>query len=142
MTRALVLGSGGSLGVGWESGFVVGLAEGGVDLGAADAIFGTSAGSFVGAELALGVDLTDYAAQLSGLRAAVLAESAAWHSYRRARPSRVRHQRGLSAPLAAWPLSRRWRARRSSSAFSPFSKAGASGPRGSIAPQSTRPLVN
>ena len=76
MTRALVLGSGGLLGVGWESGLAVGLADGGVDVGAADAIFGTSAGSFVGAQLALGVDLTDYVAQLSGLRAAVLAESA------------------------------------------------------------------
>ena len=46
MTRALVLGGGGPVGIGWESGLVVGLAKGGVDLAAADAIYGTSAGSF------------------------------------------------------------------------------------------------
>jgi NTE family protein len=53
MTRALVLGGGGPVGIGWESGLAVGLAQAGIDLAAADAIIGTSAGSFVGAQLAL-----------------------------------------------------------------------------------------
>lgn len=57
MSRALVLGGGGPVGVGWESGLVVGLAEAGVDLGGADLVVGTSAGSIVGAELTLGWDL-------------------------------------------------------------------------------------
>ncbi len=56
MTRALVLGGGGPVGIAWESGLVAGLAQAGVDLGQADFTMGTSAGSFVGARLALGAD--------------------------------------------------------------------------------------
>jgi NTE family protein len=56
MTRALVLGGGGPVGIAWESGLVAGLAQAGVDLGRADVTMGTSAGSFVGARLALGAD--------------------------------------------------------------------------------------
>lgn len=56
MTRALVLGGGGPVGIAWESGLVAGLAQAGVDLGRADLTMGTSAGSFVGARLALGAD--------------------------------------------------------------------------------------
>ena len=56
MTRALVLGGGGPVGIAWESGLIAGLAQGGVDLGQADFTLGTSAGSFVGARLALGAD--------------------------------------------------------------------------------------
>jgi NTE family protein len=56
MTRALVLGGGGPVGIAWESGLVAGLAQGGADLGQADFTMGTSAGSFVGARLALGAD--------------------------------------------------------------------------------------
>ncbi|HEY5070787.1 MAG TPA: patatin-like phospholipase family protein [Caulobacteraceae bacterium] len=52
--RALVLGGGGPVGIAWEAGLLAGLAEGGVDLAKADRIVGTSAGSFVGAQLALG----------------------------------------------------------------------------------------
>ena len=54
MTRALVLGGGGPVGVAWESGLLAGLAETGVDLSDADRIVGTSAGSIVGARLARG----------------------------------------------------------------------------------------
>lgn len=54
MTRALVLGGGGPVGIAWESGLVAGLAQASVDLGLADFTMGTSAGSFVGARLALG----------------------------------------------------------------------------------------
>jgi NTE family protein len=54
MTRALVLGGGGPVGIAWEAGLLAGLAEGGVDLAAADFIIGTSAGSFVGSQIAGG----------------------------------------------------------------------------------------
>lgn len=70
MTRALVLGGGGPVGVAWESGLVAGLGKGGVDLGVADAIIGTSAGSFVGAQLALGIDLAGTVASLPTTRVA------------------------------------------------------------------------
>ena len=57
MTRALVLSGGGPVGIAWQTGLVAGLATKGVDLGEADFILGTSAGSAVGAQLALGRDL-------------------------------------------------------------------------------------
>ena len=68
MTRALVLGGGGPVGIAWEAGLLAGLARGGVDLGAADFIVGTSAGSFVGSQLAMGRKAED-------LAAAILAEA-------------------------------------------------------------------
>ena len=61
MSKALVLGGGGPVGIAWESGLVAGLAQGGVDLGQADFTLGTSAGSFVGARLALGADTPSFA---------------------------------------------------------------------------------
>ena len=60
-SRALVLGGGGPVGIAWESGLVAGLAQAGCDLGAADFTLGTSAGSFVGARLALGADTRTFA---------------------------------------------------------------------------------
>jgi NTE family protein len=54
-TRALVLGGGGPVGIAWESGLLAGLAQNGVDLSEADFIMGTSAGSFVGAQIAMGM---------------------------------------------------------------------------------------
>ncbi len=56
MKRALVLGGGGAVGVGWEIGLLAGLLEGGADLRDADLIVGTSAGSVVGTQIALGRD--------------------------------------------------------------------------------------
>lgn len=56
MTRALVLGGGGPVGIAWECGLLAGLAQGGVDLGGADYTLGTSAGAFVGARLAMGAE--------------------------------------------------------------------------------------
>ncbi len=57
MSRALVLGGGGVAGIGWEAGLATGLREAGLDLGEADLIVGTSAGSVVGAMIAQGADL-------------------------------------------------------------------------------------
>jgi NTE family protein len=53
-SRALVLGGGGPVGIAWEAGLLAGLDEGGVRLADANFIVGTSAGSFVGAQLAMG----------------------------------------------------------------------------------------
>src|SRR5579871_5766316 len=52
--RGLVLGGGGPVGIAWESGLLAGLAEAGLDLSGADFILGTSAGSVVGSQLAMG----------------------------------------------------------------------------------------
>ena len=60
---AIVLGGGGVTGIAWEIGVLAGLLAAGTGL-AADAVFGTSAGSFVGAALAAGADIEQlYAAQ-------------------------------------------------------------------------------
>jgi NTE family protein len=64
MTRALVLGGGGPVGIAWEAGLIAGLAEGGVELADADFIMGTSAGSFVGSQLAMGRKASDMAAAI------------------------------------------------------------------------------
>lgn len=58
---ALVLGGGGPVGIAWECGLIAGLARAGVRLAQADLIMGTSAGSFVGARLALSDDPADLA---------------------------------------------------------------------------------
>jgi NTE family protein len=57
--RALVLGGGGITGVAWELGLLTGLRRLGTDLTSADLIVGTSAGAYVGALLATGVDLDE-----------------------------------------------------------------------------------
>ena len=68
--RALVLGGGGSVGIAWETGLAAGLAEEGIDLRLADKVVGTSAGSFVGAELASGRAPAELRARLTeGARA-------------------------------------------------------------------------
>jgi NTE family protein len=61
VSKALVLGGGGPVGIAWESGLLNGLADGGVDVSTADFTMGTSAGSFVGARLAMGVDPRTFA---------------------------------------------------------------------------------
>jgi NTE family protein len=54
--KAVILGGGGVTGIAWETGILKGLQHEGVDLAAtADAIIGTSAGSFAGTYLAAGV---------------------------------------------------------------------------------------
>ncbi len=59
MTRALVLGGGGPVGIGWEAGLISGLAAAGVVVSESDAVIGTSAGSAVGAQLLSGGALED-----------------------------------------------------------------------------------
>ncbi|MCX5213716.1 patatin-like phospholipase family protein [Kitasatospora sp. NBC_00240] len=54
--RALALGAGGPVGAAWTAGLAHGLRSGGVDLGEADLIVGTSTGAIVGAVLASGQD--------------------------------------------------------------------------------------
>lgn len=54
MDFGLVLGGGGMIGVGWETGLLEGCAEAGVDLTRAKILVGTSAGSIVGAQLCEG----------------------------------------------------------------------------------------
>ena len=54
MKRALVLGGGGPIGVYWESGVARGLYESGFPLDSVEMIVGTSAGAYVGAQLAKG----------------------------------------------------------------------------------------
>jgi NTE family protein len=66
-TRALVLGGGGAVGVGWQTGLLTGLREAGVDLARAKATVGTSAGALVGALLATGREVTDALTSLAAL---------------------------------------------------------------------------
>ena len=65
MTLALVLGGGGPIGIAWEAGLLLGLRDEGVDLSLADTIIGTSAGSIVGANLAISRNLEAFYHQQS-----------------------------------------------------------------------------
>ncbi len=66
-TKALVLSGGGPVGIAWECGLIGGLAEAGIDLSTADFFLGTSAGSFVGARLAMGTTPAELAAPFLAL---------------------------------------------------------------------------
>lgn len=57
--RALVLGGGGLAGIAWQTGVLLGLAEGGVAVHRADLVVGTSAGAAVGAQLGSGLSLPE-----------------------------------------------------------------------------------
>jgi NTE family protein len=57
--RALVLSGGGVTGIAWELGMIAGLRDAGVDLGSADVVIGTSAGSVVGAQITSGASLEE-----------------------------------------------------------------------------------
>jgi NTE family protein len=61
----VVLAAGGERVVPWETGVLAGLADGGLDLRGAGAIVGTSAGAFVAARLALGVDPREAAERIA-----------------------------------------------------------------------------
>jgi NTE family protein len=64
VSRALVLGGGGPVGIGWEAGLLTGLADADVSLRDADVVIGTSAGSVVGALLTAGRTLADVVAPI------------------------------------------------------------------------------
>jgi NTE family protein len=108
--RALVLGGGGITGIAWELGVLAGLRRTGTDLGKADLIVGTSAGAYVGALLATGVDLDEAAAGAAGIEVelspridpALLAQGFAVLTDRSLPPEQVRARLGAlarSAPL-------------------------------------------
>lgn len=59
MSRALILGGGGPVGIGWESGLVTGFVDAGIAVPEVDLVVGTSAGSVVGAQLTTGLSLPD-----------------------------------------------------------------------------------
>lgn len=66
MSRALVLGGGGVAGIAWETGFLLGLLDAGLDVTNADRIIGTSAGSAVAAQISSGRPLAElFALQVS-----------------------------------------------------------------------------
>ncbi|MFI8948533.1 patatin-like phospholipase family protein [Streptomyces sp. NPDC053750] len=68
--KALVLGGGGLTAYGWQVGVLAGLADAGVDLGDADVLAGTSAGSLLALDLAKGSAPADlYAEQINRTRA-------------------------------------------------------------------------
>ncbi len=70
-TKALVLGGGGTTGIAWEMGLLLGLHDGGIDVTDADLIVGTSAGSVIGAQITSGLNLQDlYALQFRPLEQA------------------------------------------------------------------------
>jgi len=69
-SRALVLGGGGAVGIGWQVGVLQGLQREAVDLGA-DAVLGTSAGAVVGAFLCTGKDLSLALTSVQGLTASI-----------------------------------------------------------------------
>ena len=61
----LVLGGGGAVGLAWEAGVLAGLAAEGVTVAGAEWIVGTSAGAFVGAMLAAGLEPDEIIIRLS-----------------------------------------------------------------------------
>jgi NTE family protein len=62
--HALVFSGGGPVGYAWMAGLVAGLLDHHIDLSRAQRIVGTSAGSMVGAQLALGMDVAAFLANL------------------------------------------------------------------------------
>ncbi|MGE0827877.1 MAG: patatin-like phospholipase family protein [Hyphomonadaceae bacterium] len=81
--RALVLGGGGPVGIAWESGLAAGLAEEGLVIAEADYIVGTSAGSFVGAQLASGRSAASLAKAQLAMGAADAAKSGGGKAFAR-----------------------------------------------------------
>jgi len=59
-SRAVVLGGGGALGAGWQTGLLAGLERRGLRLSDADVVIGTSAGAISGARNRLGMDPTSF----------------------------------------------------------------------------------
>lgn len=74
-SRAVVLGGGGPVGVGWEIGLAAGLAKEGVRLADADLVIGTSAGSLTGAMLMSGEDAAALVGEVEGMFRAGVGDS-------------------------------------------------------------------
>ena len=114
MSRALVLGGGGAVGIAWETGLIAGLERAGVLLNEADRIVGTSAGSVVGAQIALGQATEEMlAAQLkpalplagrSGAAAASPPDMSAMIALMAKRPATGEAPQPLRAELGAFAL--------------------------------------
>ena len=66
MSRALILGGGGPVGLAWEAGLLAGLGRGGTDVANADKVLGTSAGAVVGCLLVSGADLSQVLSLVAG----------------------------------------------------------------------------
>lgn len=98
--RALVLGSGGHTGIAWEIGIIQGLLEEGVDVRDADLLIGSSAGSVVATQIALGADIEE-AAELLG-SPAVTATAARMGAGVLARYAAAGLRPGLPARKRAW----------------------------------------
>ncbi|MEV8506128.1 patatin-like phospholipase family protein [Actinoplanes sp. NPDC051475] len=106
--RALVLGGGGITGIAWELGLLTGLRRAGTDLGKADLIIGTSAGAYVGALLATGVELDEAVETTAGIEIelspridpTLLAQGFAVLSDRSMEPREVRSRLGALARQA------------------------------------------
>ena len=75
--RAVIFGGGGVTGIAWQTGILRGLADEGVDLADADAIIGTSAGSFAGTYLACGLVSEYFDAQLTDTTTEIAASMSA-----------------------------------------------------------------
>src|SRR5512139_3031061 len=109
--RALVLGGGGVTGVAWELGLLAGLAEAGVDPGAADLYVGTSAGSVVAAQVTSGTPIEDlYARQLDPPAGEIPAKFGrallaryGWYMLRSRQPEAFRKRIGSMALKAKTP---------------------------------------
>jgi NTE family protein len=82
MIRAVVLGGGGPVGIAWEMGLAAGLERAGVRLRDADLFLGTSAGSVVGAQLALGTAPDDLIAMYARIDGADHPPRSRWTSPR------------------------------------------------------------
>lgn len=90
--RAVVLGGGGLVGVAWGCGYLTGLAEAGVDLGDADRVVGTSAGSTVGAWLTSGRPMAERYRRLERSNRPVERALAGVFGHLATRPSHEREQ--------------------------------------------------
>lgn len=102
-----MLSGGGPVGIAWQTGLAAGLAAKGVDLREADFILGTSAGSAVGAQLALGRDMAEVveryrsAAPSPSGEGTAAAPSAARRSGTAATPTRMQDLMRVMAEAAA-----------------------------------------
>lgn len=110
MTKAVVLSGGGMVGIAWQTGLAAGLVRAGVDLRETDFITGTSAGSAVGARIALRRDFEELIAGYRKMGAARPARNGSGADSRSLSPERIAQNRRIVADLmegAGTPEARR-----------------------------------